>query len=142
MEIGTVVEMILKFIMIFYFLDYIISPHSCEIFKIKNLLFEESLMDLSPEEDAPVLKYDMGESVHWVFGRITMVLAFLGCFLTRDGSPYAEVGFLCLMLDFIFHQIKSASLRDALYRLISLLAIFTIFIHEERFLPGLFSIFQ
>lgn len=141
MGVTEIAEQIGKFIIFIYFLDYIISPHACEILRIKNLIFAERMRDFDPE-DKPSIKYEIGESIHWVAGRITQGLILFGCLFTTKGSPYVEIGILYLLLNLVFEHTENASLRDAFYRLISMVAISILVLSEDRLLLGLASIFQ
>ena len=142
MEIGTIVEQLGKLIMIFYFLDYIIAPHACEVLKIKNLLFEEKVKDMEPGEERPTLKYEIGESIHWGLEKITQGLVLLGCLCFKEGSPYVEIGIIYLIINWIFDHTENASLRDAFYRLISIVAISILILSEEIWVLGLSANFQ
>jgi hypothetical protein len=142
MDIIGVILQIVNLLVIFYFLDYIISPAACEILKIKNLIYAEELADLEDGAEKPSLKYDIGESVHWLLDKSTQGWILLGCLLPTDGSPYVEIGILYAINSLVFDHTKNASLRDALYRLISIAAIAILVISNQRVFPGLAAIFQ
>jgi hypothetical protein len=139
------IELILEpfnLLVLFYFLDYIIAPAACELHQIKNLIYQEEIMDLEPEAEKPILKFEIWESLHWLFNKATQGWILLGCLLPTDGSPYVEIGILYVLNVLVFKTTKNASLRDAFYRAISIAAIIMLIASNERFGLDLPSIFQ
>jgi hypothetical protein len=128
MEFSLIINGLLYLTVCFYFVDYLISPSASELYKIKNSLYIETLFASSWQEGFPRITYSTGEGIHWVLEKITQGFIIYGCIFSSEGSPGVEVGVFYFANHLVFAHIENASLRDAFYRLISILALAFLFL--------------